>query len=120
IIYMAGYIGTILFGAACLHVGRHRGAGRRGLALMAGIILVITALWIQPLSSPFGFAAGLGVGLLIAACARFMPERAAHFLASFLAVQLSLNAIYDVRDLLFQTTQTNAGNDAVFMAQAYG
>ncbi len=120
LIYMAGYLGATLFGAASLHLGRKPGAGRGGLALMAAVVLLVTGLWVHPWNNVFGFIAGLTIAGLLILGARFLPEPAAHFLASFLAVQLSLNALYDVRDLLYMTTQTAAGNDAVFMARAYG
>jgi hypothetical protein len=63
---------------------------------------------------------GIGIAVTLLAAARLLSEPSAQFLTSFLAVQLSLNALYDVRDLLWMTTNTRAENDAVFMAQAYG
>lgn len=120
LIYMAGYLGAITFGAATLHIGRRKGKGRRALMALGAIVWVITLLWIHPWSSPFGFAAGAVIGGLCLLGARFLPEPAAHFAGSFLAVQLSLNAIFDMRNLLWLTTNTGADNDAVFMARAHG
>jgi hypothetical protein len=120
LIYMAGYLGAITFGAIALHIGRKRGHGRRSLVTLGTIVLCISLLWIHPWSNPFGFAAGAVIGGLLLAGARFLPETAAHFTGSFLAVQLSLNAIFDMRNLLWLTTNTAADNDAVFMAKAHG
>jgi hypothetical protein len=117
--YMAGYLGATLFGAAALHIGRRKGAGRRSLILMAILVLAVTLFWIHPWSSPFGFVTGIAISALMFAAARFVSEPAAHFLASFLAVQLSLNALYGIRTLLFITTHTSIDNDAVFMARDY-
>ena len=121
LIYSGGYLGTAVIGAAALLMSRRRGAGRRGTMLIAISLLAVTLLWVHPWSKGmFGFAVGLGLAGLLIVAARALSESAAQFLTSFLAVQLSLNALYDVRDLLWMTTRSTAGNDAVFMAQAYG
>jgi len=117
--YMAGYLGATVFGAVALHVGRRLNMGRRALGLIGGIVLGITVLWIHPWSSPFGFLAGSIIGTLLLLGAKFLPETAAHFAASFLAIQVSLNALTDIRNLLYLTTATGADNDAVFMAKTY-
>ena len=121
LIYSGGYLGTAAIGAAALLLSRKKGTGKRGAILIAASVLVVTLLWIHPWSrGAFGFAAGLGIAGIVFLAARLLSEPAAQFLTSFLAVQLSLNALYDVRDLLYMTTRTAADNDAVFMAQAFG
>ena len=121
LIYSGGYLGTAAIGAAALLMSRRRGSGRRGTILIALAVLAVTILWVHPWNKgAFGFAIGLGIAGLLVVAARILSEPAAQFLTSFLAVQLSLNALYDVRDLLWMTTRTTAGNDAVFMSQAYG
>lgn len=123
LIYMAGYLGATLFGAVCLLLGRRPGMGKGGLVLMASIVLLITGLWMRPIGDPtarFGFAMGLFVGGLLLGAARFLSEPAAAFLFAFLSVQLCLNALFDVRNLVWMTTHAQADNDAVFMAQTYG
>lgn len=117
LVYMAGYLGATLFGAVALHVGRRKGMGKRSLQLMGALILGVSILWIHPWSSPFGFAAGLVIAGLLFLTARFTSERVSHFMSSFLAVQVSLNAFYGLRTLLYATTQTRLDNDAVFMSQ---
>jgi hypothetical protein len=121
LIYSGGYLGTAIIGAAALLMSRRNGSGRRGAVLIACAVLAVTILWVHPWNAGvFGFATGLGIAGLLLVCARLMSEPAARFLTSFLAVQLSLNALYDVRDLLHMTTRAAGENDAVFMANAYG
>jgi len=120
-ISMAGYVGATAFGAFCLHLSRRKDGGRQGLVLLAVTVLLITGLWINPVGAGFfGFVSGVAIGLALIGAARGLPEKGAAFLLAFLAVQLSLNAIFDLRNLLWMTTQTAAKNDAVFMTEAYG
>ncbi len=130
-----GYVGAALFGAVLLQVGRltrWRNAGRSALYAAAFYILGITLLWAHnPFNNPqngithggapdfFTFLAGVCLFLLLFALARLSSPRIATFLAAFLAVQCSLNALVDLRTLLFITTNNLGDNDAVFMSQHY-
>lgn len=120
VIMMSGYLGATLFGAACLHLGRQRDGGRRGLILMGALVLAITGLWIPLTANLFGFVSGIGIGAILFAAGCFLKEPVAQFVTSFLSVQLCLNALFDIRALLHLTFQTDAANDAVFMSQHYG
>jgi hypothetical protein len=117
LIYMAGYLGATLYGVLCLLMSRRAGAGRRALVFIGGTIGVLCALWVR---DPFSLIVGgvLCAGLIWAGAS--LPRPAADFAAAFLGVQFCLNALIDIRTLLFLTTQTAADNDAVFMAQAFG
>jgi len=115
-IYPAGYIGAAAAGAGLLLLTR-RIRGRPTLVIMAALTLAITLLWVRNL---FGLGVGFGLAFVIAALVRWLPKEAADFAASFLAVQLCLNAILDVRGLLWLTTATEVPNDAVFMARTFG
>ena len=116
IIYPAGYLGAAATGAGLLLLTR-RSRGRATLVIMAALTLAITVLWVRNL---FGFGAGLGIAIILAGLVRWLPASGADFAASFLAVQLCLNALLDVRSLVWLTTATEVPNDAVFMAQAFG
>jgi hypothetical protein len=120
-VYMAGYLGAVAFGAFCLQLGRKPQSGKNGLVLLAAIVLIVTGLWLRPIGEgAFGFWMGLAVGVGLLVAARYVSPTTAAFLTSFLAVQLCLNALFDLRDLVWLTTNTNAPNDAVFMAREYG
>jgi hypothetical protein len=121
LISMAGYVGATAFGAFCLQLSRRHHGGRHGLVLLAATIFLITGLWVSPIGAGFfAFVSGIVMGAALLFCARSLSDRTAAFLLAFLAVQLSLNAIFDLRNLFWMTTQTAADNDAVFMARAYG
>lgn len=120
VIYMAGYVGTTGIGAAAILFQRQPGRGRAGLALGAILVLAITLLWIRPFQNGLGFLAGASIACLLAAGSRYLPENWARVTAIFLGVELCLNAVFDLRRLLWLTSTGNAPNDAVFMASAYG
>ena len=120
LILFSGYLGVTLFGAVGLLLNRQHNGGRNVLVMMGGLVAVITLFWIHATSNLFGFAAGLGIAGLLFLAAYALREPHARFLASFLAVQLCLNALFDIRALLHLTFQTSAANDAVFMSREYG
>lgn len=117
LIYMAGYLGTTVFGALSLQIARRAGKGPHTLGVMAGAALALTLLWVR---NGFGFGAGLGIAVVLLLLARYLSRTAADFAAAFLSVQLCLNALFDLRNLLFMTTVMGGDNDAVFMARMYG
>lgn len=118
-----GYLGTTLFGALMLQLGRVRikgSAGRLALAVMGIAVGVITLLWgFHPLTDPFTMITGGLISLGLLGLSRVLPPAGADFFAAFLAVQCSLNAIGDIRDLMTLTSMGHTQNDAVFMQQAY-
>jgi hypothetical protein len=117
IITMAGYLGAALCGALALQLVRRRNGGSLACAVIGGGMLGITLLWIR---NGFGIAVGLLLSASILASLRLRPASVREFVGSFLCVQLCLNALFDLRDLVYLTTQTNAPNDAVFMSERVG
>ncbi len=121
LVLSGGYLGTTLFGALMLQVGRlsrWRNAGRATLYAISVSLLAITLLW--GWHSAFTLGAGLVLAALMWVLARYSSPLAANFIASFLAVQCCLNALYDLRMLLYITSNNLGDNDAVFMSRAYG
>lgn len=131
LISSAGYVGSMAFGALLLVLIRRAVAAR--LVLLGSAILVFTLTMIfgliKPLFTinawsgiPFTLLAGtiISVGLFL--IARFASAKVATFFTAFLAVQCVLNALYDLKTVLFlsapfsQPVATDAGN----MANATG
>jgi len=125
-----GYIGAAIFGAHFLQASRMGSPEKRGkiaLYVASAYILLVTALWAH---NPFNNPHGIGpdfftpiVGVALAAGLFFLARAAspawAEFAASFLAVQCGLNALGDLRTLLYLTSGGFGDNDAVFMTQHY-
>jgi len=120
----AGYLGTALFGAATLHIGRvkaFRSPGRVALYLMAVSVWTITVLWgFHPLKDVFTIGVGAALGAVLFALAKFLPTKAADFATAFLAIQCCLNALGDIRTLLYLTSNGHDHNDAANMAKVTG
>ncbi|HYE14026.1 MAG TPA: M50 family metallopeptidase [Pyrinomonadaceae bacterium] len=123
----AGYLGAMSFGALLLWLVRHRVKARAVLAGSAALILLLTALfgffmpvWNWSLPGLFTIVAGVAIPLGLLAAARYLSPRAATFLVGFLAVQCVLNAVFDLRNVLFMSALSDAHTDAVNMAQATG
>ena len=125
-----GYVGAAIFGAFLLQASRIGRAASRGKIALYGAsayILLTTVLWARnPFDNPGSPTPDFFtpvVGVALAAClfclARLASPRWAEFAASFLAVQCGMNALADLRTLLYLTSGGFGDNDAVFMAQHY-
>ena len=125
----AGYLGAMSFGALLLVLIRRAFAARMVLVGSAGLILTLTIFYgfISPLrygSAPglFTLFAGGALFVGLVAAARFLGARAASFLVSFLAVQCVLNALFDLKTVLFLSSPLGPSvpTDAANMAAATG
>lgn len=127
----AGYIGSMAYGATLLILIRRAIAARVVLIGSAAIVLVLTIVYgvFKPVVSgaawsgiPFTVIAGtlLAVGLI--AVARLASARVASFFVSFLAVQLVLNALLDLKTVFFLSSPFAPAvpTDAMNMANATG
>lgn len=117
-----GYLGTALFGAIMLQIGRIRSQsspGRAALYAMGFTSAIITLLWCIRLNDPFSLFTGVGITAALFGMGRFLPVKAANFTAMFLAVQCSLNALGDIAILLHLTVQGSSHNDAANMEATY-
>ncbi len=127
----AGYLGSMAYGALLLILIRKAVAARIVLLGSAIFIFALTMIfglfkpifWIAAWSGiPFTLLAGIiiSVGLLL--IARFTSAKVATFFVSFLAVQCVLNALFDLKTVLFLSTPFGAAipNDAMNMANATG
>lgn len=122
----AGYLGAIIFGALLLVLIRRAVAARVVLVGSAVYILVLTLVFglFIPLTyfsfNLFTVVAGILLSVGLIAAAKYFSPRAASFLVSFLAVQCVLNAVINLKDLLYLSVTSDAMTDAGNMAKATG
>ncbi len=121
LVISGGYLGTTIFGALLLQVSR-LSSHKVTLRIIGAYILLVTVLWANnPFDNTFTLVTGVTLALLFFVAAVKLSAKAAGFLVMFLAVQCCLNAIGDLRMLLYLTTGApGQDNDAVFMSRAYG
>ena len=127
----AGYISSMAYGALLLVFIRRSIAARAVLIGSAGIVLALTLIYgvFKPVVSggawagiPFTLLAGTLLTLGLVAVAKFAGARLASFFVSFLAVQLVLNALLDLKTVFFLSTPfgPTVPTDAMNMANATG
>lgn len=129
----AGYLGAMAFGAVMLVLIRRAAAARVILFVSAFLILFLTFVFgfLKPIFTgppvswwtvPFTFIAGVMISLGLYAIGRWTSERVALFIVSMIAVQCILNALLDLKTVLFLSSPfaPSVPNDALNMANATG
>jgi hypothetical protein len=123
----AGYLGAMSFGALMLLLIRRAASARIVLAGSAALIFLLTLffgflapLWNLSLPGLFTLFAGVALPLGLFAAARYAGQRTAAFLVGFIAVQCVLNALFDLKNVLYASALTDAHTDALNMARATG
>ena len=118
LISSAGYLSTTLYGAALLLLLRRR-TSARAVAMVTGVLLILTtAFWGGNI---LAWLVGAGIGIGSFALALKGAPKLSHFLMSFLAVQCLLNAFYDLRTLMYLSAfDSSTLTDARNMAEATG
>jgi hypothetical protein len=123
----AGYLGAMTFGALLLWLVRMRVRARAVLAASGVLVLLLATVfgflapvWNWSLPGLFTLIAGVALPLGLFAAAKYLKPRAAAFLVSFLAVQCVLNAVFDLRNVLYASAFSDAQTDAANMAAATG
>jgi hypothetical protein len=116
----AGYLGATAYGVLLLLLIRRAIAARIVLIGSAALILVLTigyGLW-----SPFTIMMGLLLSVGLIGIAKYASPRVATFFVSFLAVQCVLNALLDLKTVLFLSSPfaPSVPTDAMNMANATG
>lgn len=114
----AGPLGPPASAAALFVAARRDRAAHVALAVLAGTLVAIAAIWTR---NAFGLAFVLAVGGLLGVLARYANAAVAQVTCAFLAVQLSL-AAFSRSDYLFSATAETGGgtlpSDTSQMAQA--
>lgn len=123
----AGYLGAMTFGALLLWLVRMRVKAKAVLAACGGLVLLLATLfgflaplWNWSLPGLFTLIAGVAIPAGLFAAAKYLKPGAAAFLVSFLAVQCVLNAVFDLRNVLYASAFTDVHTDAANMAAATG
>ena len=127
----AGYIGSMAYGALLLILIRKAVAARLVLLGSAGFIFGLTLVYglFKPIVSgsdlsgvPFTFVAGTLLSVGLYAVAKFASPRVAGVFVSFLAVQCVLDALLDLKTVLFLSSPfaPSVPTDALNMANATG
>jgi hypothetical protein len=127
----AGYVGSMAFGALLLILIRKAVAARFVLLGCGIFVFALTMIYglFKPIFSmsawsgiPFTLVAGLAISAGLVLIARFASARVATFFVSFLAVQSVLNALFDLKTVLFLSAPfaPSVQTDAVNMAHATG
>ena len=123
----AGYLGSMTFGALMLWLVRVRVKAKVVLYACGALVLALATvfgflapLWNWSLPGLFTLVAGVVLPLGLFASAKYLKPRAAAFLVSFLAVQCVLNAVFDLRNVLYASAFTDMHTDAANMAAATG
>ena len=109
----AGYLGAAIVGCLLMAATRDE---RRAHVIIRGIgacMLLTLVFWMRNL---FGFAVVLAWGIALILLARRQMGNAPRFLLSLLAVQVALNAVYDIR-VLFLIDR--GASDAATMARLF-
>jgi len=126
-----GYLGAMAFGALLLIMIRKTVAARRVLLACAIYVFGLTMIFglIKPLflmdawsGIPFTLVAGVFISAGLVLIARFASARVATFFVSFLAVQSVLNALFDLKTVLFYSASLSPTEptDALNMANVTG
>jgi hypothetical protein len=123
IIAAAGYMGTSLWGAVMLVVTPNGRTARTALLVLAGLLCATAVVVVNaPDGDTFGQLATAGIGVASAAVAVALPERWRVAVAHFVAAQLCVNALLDIRVLLRPAQVVNGlevgASDAHNMASA--
>src|SRR5690349_3236759 len=127
----AGYLGAMAFGALLLILIRKAVAARLVLLGSALYVFALTMIfglikplfWVSGLSGiPFTLLAGIFISVALVLIARFASAKVAAFFVSFLAVQCVLNALFDLKTVLFLSNPfaPTVPTDAVNMSNATG
>jgi hypothetical protein len=114
----AGYLSTMLYGSALLLFLRRARNARTAALCTAALLLFITIFFA---GNALAWLTGLVFGAGCLALGLKGKPKLTHFLMSFLAVQCVLNALYDLRALLFISASDNGIlTDAGNMSKATG
>jgi hypothetical protein len=113
----AGYLGASIVGCLLMAATRVEKRARPILWGIGAFMLLTVVLWMRNL---FGALVVLAWGIVLLALARKGSGRASRFIVSVLAIQVALNAVYDIRVLFLVHGRSDAETMArLFLAPAW-
>ncbi len=111
----AGYLGSLLIGAALLVAGMRSRHDRIILSVVAIFMALATVLFMRNL---FGLAYGLGMAVALFAIARWLPEIASDYALRLIGV---MSLLYVPRDIFSDTIErSHLRSDARMLAEEFG
>jgi hypothetical protein len=108
----SGYLGASVVGCLLMAATRVERRARPILWGIGAFMLLTVVIWMRNL---FGALVVLGWGIALLLLARKSTGRAPRFILSVLAIQVALNAVYDIRVLFL----VNGRSDAETMARLF-
>ena len=108
----AGYLGASVVGCLLMAATRVERRARPILLGIGAFMLLTVVIWMRNL---FGALVVLGWGIALLALARKGSGAVSRFIVSVLAIQVALNAVYDIRVLFL----VNGRSDAETMARLF-
>jgi len=108
----SGYLGASIVGCLLMAATRVERRARPILWGIGAFMLITVVIWMR---NPFGALVVLGWGIALLLLARKGSGRAPRFILSVLAIQVALNAVYDIRVLFL----VNGRSDAETMARLF-
>lgn len=91
----AGYLGSLVWGAAALVVASRTRRDRELLLALGAVVGIATLLWVRPLLS-FGFGFHALAGAALVACAAWLPEIACDWLLRIFGLASCLYVVPDI------------------------
>ncbi len=105
----AGYMGASVVGCLLLVATRAERFARAIVWTLGALMLVTLVIWIR---NVFGFVVVLGWGAGLVMLARKGSGDASRFVLSLLAIQVALNAVYDIR-VLFSVSGGHSDSESM-------
>jgi len=117
VVYSAGYLGSIVFGAILLVVAARTRADRIAAAVLGALLAALTILFV-PFSNPFGFAFGLVAAAALIAIAKWLPEAVSDVTLKVIGVTSCGYAILDIYSDVIARPELKS--DAAMLGDATG
>ena len=117
VVYSAGYLGSLVFGAILLLLAARTRVDRIVAAVLGALLALLTILFV-PFSNPFGFAFGLVAAAALIAIAKWLPEAASDVALKVIGVTSCGYAVLDIYSDVIARPELRS--DAAMLGEATG